>query len=107
MSLDINKFSEDFWIFNFRSEVLGKDVQWTWNKAVRHQALNHETWIPKRTDAIFLDIDFYFAGKDMPNEDGKTFKAEFYEWLDQEIQTTKDSINKRARDKRALAKQEK
>ena len=95
MSIDVNKFSEDFWIFNFRSKILQKDLQWTWDPKVRHQALNYETWIPKRSDVIFL------SNPDMD------IKQEFLEDLDLEIQATRDLINKRAREKRALAKQEK
>ena len=95
MSIDVNKFSEDFWIFKFRSEILEKDLQWTWDPKVRQQALNYETWIPKRSNVIFL------GNPDMD------IKQEFLEDLDLEIQATRDLINKRARDKRALAKQEK
>ena len=80
---------------NFRSKILQKDLQWTWDPKVRHQALNYETWIPKRSDVIFL------SNPDMD------IKQEFLEDLDLEIQATRDLINKRARDKRALAKQEK
>lgn len=95
MSIDVNKLTKDFWVFDFVSNTLEKDLQWTWDLKVRHQALNYETWIPKRSDVIFLSN---------PDED---IKQEFFEDLDLEIQTSRDSINKRARDKRALAKQEK
>ena len=91
MSIDINKFTEDFWIFNFRSEILEKDLQWTWDPKVRHQALNYETWIPSRGSVIFLkDYDM-------------DIREEFFKYLDLEIQATRDLINKRARLSRALA----